>query len=126
MEKKVDLTRPDIDLLFRSLIQRPLLRTYGQSPAHAIPVIVIDTLDECGSNNIRDAQRKALLDTLVQWSRLPSSFKLLITGRDERVSEPFRAACERMVLSTGDEVSPKRRSPFRAEGMSYRGRSGQC
>jgi hypothetical protein len=104
-EKKIDLTRPDIDLHFKALIHDTLLNCYDHSSPHTIPVILIDALDECGCDHFRDAQRKAFIDTLVQWSHLPWYFKLIITSRNERIPESFRAACENIVLPTGDEVS---------------------
>jgi hypothetical protein len=51
-------------------------------------------LDECGADPAQAGQRKALLDTFVQWSHLPKIFKLMFTGRDDRVPDLFRTACK--------------------------------
>jgi hypothetical protein len=101
-DNRVDLKRPDIDLHFKHLIEEPLMKTYKHSTP---PVIVIDALDECDADNSQAVQRKALLKTFVLWSYLPNSFKLIVTSRDDRVPEFFRAVCKRMVLPTGDDVS---------------------
>jgi NACHT domain len=101
-EGRVDPKWPDIDLHFKFLIEEPMMKNYRYSIP---PVIVIDALDECDSERSQAAQRKALLKSLVQWSFLPKTFKLVITGRDDRVPESFRTACKRMVLPTGGNVS---------------------
>lgn len=88
-ERKIDPGWPDIALHFKIMIQELLMKTYDHTPAHTIPVILIDVFDECDSDHF-PAQRKALLDTLTQWSHLPKKFKLIVTGRDDRVPQPFR------------------------------------
>jgi len=102
---KVDPGRPDIASHFESLIMDPLTKRHKHSLPHDIPVVVIDALDECGSDPSQAGQRKALLDTIVHWSRLPGTFKLIVAGRDERVSISFRSSCKQMELLTGAEVS---------------------
>jgi NACHT domain len=101
-EGKVDLQWPDIDLHFKFLIGEPLAKLHERSIP---PVIVIDALDECGSDPSQSAQRKAFLDTLIQWSDLPKTFKLIVTGRDDRVLDSLRASCKHIVLLTGVNVS---------------------
>jgi NACHT domain len=102
---KVDPGRPDITSHFESLIMEPMTKRHKHSLPHDIPIIVIDALDECGSNPSQAGQRKALLDTIVHWSRLPGTFKLIVTGRDERVPISIRSSCKQIELSTGAEVS---------------------
>jgi hypothetical protein len=103
-EGRVELERPDIVLHFESLIFEPLKQWHKDSVLHRITVLVLDALDECGSDSSQEMQRKALLDTIVLWSRLPRTFKLIVTGRDERMPESFRHSCERIDLPTGTTV----------------------
>ena len=101
----VDPGRPDIASHFDSLIMEPLAKRHKDSPPHVIPVIVIDGLDECGSDPSQAGQRKVFLDTVSHWSRLPGTFKLIVTGRDERVPGSFRNSCKQIELPTGEEVT---------------------
>jgi hypothetical protein len=101
----VDPRRPDIASHFESLIVEPLMKRHEHSSPCDNRIIVIDALDECGSNHSQAAQRKALLDTISRWSHLPRSFKLIVTGRDERIPRAFRSSCKQIKLSTGAEVS---------------------
>ncbi|KIM73866.1 hypothetical protein PILCRDRAFT_801778 [Piloderma croceum F 1598] len=100
----VDPGRPDIASHFESLIMEPLTKRHNQSSPHDIPVIVLDGSDECGSDPSQTGQRNALLDTFVHWSHLPRKFKLIVTGRDERVHLSFRSCCKQIELPTGAEV----------------------
>jgi hypothetical protein len=84
------------------LIGELLTKSYSHS---ASPIIVIDALDECSSDSSHEAQRKAPFRTLIQWSHLPKSFKLIVTGCEDRVPNSFRAVCKHMVLPTGSDVS---------------------
>ena len=94
---------PDVALHFKVLIEEPFTKSYTDSTHHTVPVIIIDALDECDPHT---AQRKHLMDTLMQWSRLSKTFKLIVTSRDERfIPEQFRAVCKQMALPTGDGVS---------------------
>lgn len=98
--------RPDVALHFKFLIEIPLTKSYDKSSSRDVPVIVIDALDECNSEGPRGAQKRHFLHTLTQWSRLSHTFKLVITGRDERIiPESFRDICMQMALPTGDSVS---------------------
>jgi hypothetical protein len=109
-EGRVDLERSDIDLHFKILIMEPLTKTY----THSTPfVIVIDALDECDYDHSREAQRKALMDTFIQWSQLPKGFKLIITGRDDRVPRSFRTACKQIGLPAGSDVSAEANGDIR-------------
>ena len=99
----VDLEWPDIGLHFKFLVEEPLTKAYNNSSSRLIPVIIIDALDECDSDR-SPAHRKDLIDTLTRWSFLPKKFKLIITGRDERIPEGFRTVCEQITLPTGDSV----------------------
>ena len=102
---RVDAGRPDIASHFDSLIMEPLRKRHEHSPSHAVPIIVIDALDECGSDPSQTGQRKAFLDTVMHWSHLPETFKLIVTGRDERMPGSFRTSCKQIVLPTGQEVT---------------------
>ena len=55
------------------------------------PVVIIDALDECGIDG-QERQRNALIDTIIAWRELPSTLKLIVTGRDDRVSSRLRKA----------------------------------
>lgn len=109
----VDPGRPDIASHFRSLVGEPLTKRHRDSPSDTIPVIVIDALDECGSDPAQVEQRRALLNTFMHWSRLPRTFKLIITGRDDRVPEFLRTICKQIELPTGSEVSTDANSDVR-------------
>lgn len=99
----VDPGRPDIASHFESLIKMPLTKRHEHSPSSTI-VIVIDALDECGSDSSQEKQRRALLDTIAQWSLLPGTFKLIVTGRNDRLTGSFRNSCKLIELPTGAEV----------------------
>jgi hypothetical protein len=103
--QSVDPGRPDISLHFKFLIRAPLTESHDHFASHNIPVIVIDALDECDYDGSQTAQRKAFLDTLTNWSSLSKLFKLVITGRDERMSDNLRAICQRITLPTGEAVT---------------------
>jgi hypothetical protein len=105
MERKANPGIPDIALHFKYLIEEPLMNTYGPSSSRTVPVVIIDALDECGSEGSQTTQRKVFMDTLTEWSRLPKVFKLIITGRDDRIPQSFRVLCKQMTLPTGANVS---------------------
>jgi hypothetical protein len=71
------------------------------------PVILLDALDECGSGHHQSTQRRILLDSLTNWSRLPPEFKLIVTSRDDRTPSFFRDSnfCHHISLDTGDLVT---------------------
>jgi hypothetical protein len=104
----------DIHLHFKCLIEDVLTKCSGELCSHA-PVIVVDALDECGSDDSHSSQRQILLDTITSWTRLPRSFKLLITSRDDRVPISFQdpLLCHKITLETGDSVSSETQSDIR-------------
>lgn len=107
--RTVDPERTDIEAQFKHLIQEPLQRSQWQS-SNRHPVIVLDALDEC----LRGPHRKAFLKTLHSWSQLPSSLKLLVTGRDEvDIAATLRDICQSEVLHTGELVTPQTSSDIR-------------
>ena len=69
------------------------------------PVIVLDALDECGSDGSQSAQRRIFMDTLTKWSSLHPCFKLLVTSRDHGITPAFRTVCHHVALETGDLVT---------------------
>jgi hypothetical protein len=69
------------------------------------PVVLMDALDECGSDDSQSVQRHILLNTLTHWSHLHTSIKLVVTSRDERIPPSFSGVCDHIVLETGDLVS---------------------
>ena len=104
----------DIELHFECMIEEPLMMNHDKLAATP-PVIVLDALDQCGSDISQSAHRRILLDTLTHWSRLPPSFKLVVTSRDERVPRSFHdvSVCRRIILETGDSVSPETTNDIR-------------
>ena len=96
--RSVDPGRPDITLHFRHLVKEPLIRSSPRLPL----IIIIDALDECGSDISQIEQRRIFIDTITQWSSLPGRYKLIVTGRDQRMPDTFRAVCKCVTLSIGD------------------------
>jgi hypothetical protein len=78
----------DIMLHFECMIKKLLVKNESQLSS-APPVIVIDALDECGPDDSPSSHRLILLDTFIRWSRLPLSFKLIITSREHHLSRSF-------------------------------------
>lgn len=132
--RKVDPGRADIGAHFKYLVEDPLMeyqKRYTEAlnardndmgigdemqEEHEVPkqrhdmrcpVVVLDALDECGSDISQSDQRRIFLNTIMKWSQLHPSFKLLITSRDERIPAPLRNVCHNIVLETGDLVSPE-------------------
>jgi Cdc6-like AAA superfamily ATPase len=101
---RVEPGRADIDLQFQRLIEEPLTRNV-EGLSHNPPVVVLDALDECGSDRSLSGQRRQLLDTLRKWGNLPCAFKLIVTSRDERLPSSFRDVCRHVVLETGSRVT---------------------
>lgn len=110
-EKRVDPGRPDIALHFQFLLREPLIKVYNSFPV--VPVIIIDALDECDPDRSQAAQRTALLHTIMQWSSLPGVFKLIVTGRDERIPERFRTISKTMTLPTGESANDEANKDIR-------------
>jgi hypothetical protein len=106
-EAKVDPARPDVQSHFRYLIQKPLQENPEELTVRC-PVVIIEALDECSSHGLMLAQRKALLNTVRNWSQLPHNFKLMITSRDELdIAMTLRGISEDHQLHTGELVSPQ-------------------
>ncbi|PVF91464.1 hypothetical protein CPB86DRAFT_850075 [Serendipita vermifera] len=79
----INFTTQSIEDVFCMLIQEPL-RGNGKHQTKAPPVIVIDALDECGGlDGMNSEHREKLMQTLKLWSRMPKSFKLIVTSRSE-------------------------------------------
>lgn len=127
---KVDTSRADIELHFKYLIEDPLMESwkgYGRVPSNdgetdaqhdddgrlgqnkpiMYPVVILDALDECGSDSSQSTQRRTFMDTVMKWSRLRPVFKLLITSRDQGIPLAFRNLCYHIPLETGSFVSPE-------------------
>jgi hypothetical protein len=104
----------DIVLHFKCLIN-DVLKKNREELYSCPPVIILDGLDECGSDDSQSAQRQILLNTLSSWTRLPSSFKLLVTSRDERVPDTFHEQrfCRKIMLETGDSVGVETHNDIR-------------
>jgi hypothetical protein len=102
---RVEPGRADIDLQFQRLIEESLMQNVKKL-SHNPPVVVLDALDECGSDRSLFGQRRQLFDTLRKWSNLPRAFKLIVTTRDERLPSSFRDVCRHVVLETGGRVTP--------------------
>jgi hypothetical protein len=130
--RKVDPERADIELHFTHLIEDPLraawesrvetltgLHTdmvdderfkardrqaddYDRRLITVLPVVVLDALDECGSDITQYAQRHTFINTIIAWSRLPRSFKLVVASRDDRIPPSFFEVCHSIVLDAGD------------------------
>lgn len=73
-------------------------------------VVVLDALDECGWESSQSDQRKTFLDSLTNWTCLPPRFKLVVTGRDERVPRSFRDVCQLIELPTGNLATSEEES----------------
>jgi len=87
--------------------KEPLLETYGDHLApETVLVVIIDTIDECDSDDDKPQEdRRAFLITLIQLFCLPKKFKIVVTGRDDRITESFRTKTRQVVLPTGSEVT---------------------
>src|SRR3984957_8936451 len=111
-EGRVDPTRADIAMHFKHLIKDPLavsLEKRQATGAIRSPVVVLDALDECGSDPSQSKHRQIFMDTLVEWSRLHPSFKLVITSRDQNITPSFREVCHHIPIATGNLVSDQTR-----------------
>jgi NACHT domain len=106
--KKANFMNTDILLHFRCLIVEPLLKNPDHSSAPS-PVIVLNALDECGSDESQSPQRCILLKTIALWSsRLPLTCKLIVTSRDEPIQAPIHddpLYHHHIILETGDSIS---------------------
>jgi hypothetical protein len=111
---KSNIREGDIKLHFECLIREPLVNNCESFLLQ--PVVVLDALDECGINDSQSTMRNMLLKTLISWSRqVPSSFKLVVTSREERLPSLFYdgSVCNRIVLETGESVGEQINSDLR-------------
>jgi len=107
-EGRVDPTRADIATHFKYLIEDPFTVSLEKRQATDTirsPVVVLDALDECGSDPSQSKQRHIFMDTLIKWSRLHPSFKLVITSRDQNITSSFREVCHHIPIATGNLIS---------------------
>jgi hypothetical protein len=109
--KGVDPGR-DLALQFQQLIAGPLMQNRNELLSNP-PVIVLDALDECGSDRSQSDDRRRLLETLTQWSSLPCTFKLIVTSQDEWLPNSFRQSCKTITLHTGDRVASETTNDIR-------------
>ena len=95
--QKANIRGLDISMQFEHLISKPLQQVFGTSGKTCL--VVVDALDECNSY-------ETLLPSLVSWSHLPKSFKLLITSRQYHIIQNrLKSACVHHNLNTGDGIS---------------------
>ncbi|CAG7853486.1 SubName: Full=Uncharacterized protein {ECO:0000313/EMBL:CCA77067.1}; Flags: Fragment [Serendipita indica DSM 11827] len=81
--EEIDLTTPNIEILFQQLIEMPL-STISNLSQEQSPLIIIDALDEYGGLlGARSTEFRQLLQTFATWSRLPTNCKLIVTSREE-------------------------------------------
>jgi len=104
---------PDIDRLFKSLVEVPLSMLGDTVPHKELPVIVIDALDECGGQGHDSSGKddhKGLLHTLKHWAQVDhlKKFKLVITSRPEdHVSRIFPESISIHInIPSGNNVKP--------------------
>jgi hypothetical protein len=108
-EDEIRPTTGNIEKLFQHYVYEPLVAS-GDIPVGRLPVIVVDALDECGGNDgPLSAKRKDLMNTLEDWSKLPSKFKLVVTSRGEiDIEQTFRTISHvSIVIGTGKDVDPQ-------------------
>ena len=95
--QKANIRGLDISMQFEHLIAKPLQQAFGTSIEPLL--IVVDALDECDSY-------EKLLPSLVCWSHLSKSLKLLITSRHyHKIQSRLRSVSVYHNLNTGHEVS---------------------
>ena len=95
--QKANIRGLDISMQFKHLIAKPLQEVFGTCVKPL--VVVVDALDECDSYD-------KLLTSLVAWSQLSKSLKLLITSRQHhKIQSRLRSVCVHHNLSTGHAVS---------------------
>ena len=95
--QKANIRGLDISMQFKHLIAQPLQQVFGTSVEPLL--IIVDALDEC------DTYEK-LLPSLVSWSHLPKSLKLLITScHYHKIWIRLRSVSVYHNLNTGHGVS---------------------
>jgi hypothetical protein len=102
--------------LFRHCIFDSLVAS-GDIPPGRLPVIVVDALDECGGlEGLALAQREALMQSVYDWSQLPSNCKLIVTSRSEMdIEQAFHTISHSSIsISTGEDVDKYSANDIRA------------
>ena len=95
--QKANIRGLDISMQFEHLIAKPLQQAFGTSVKPLL--IVVDALDECDSY-------EKLLPSLVLWSHLSKSLKLLITSRHyPKIQSRLRSVSVHHNLNTGYGIS---------------------
>ena len=95
--QKANIRGLDTSMQFEHLIAKPLQQVFGTSVKPLL--IVVDALDECDSY-------EKLLPSLVSWSHLSKSLKLLITSRHyHKIQSKLGSVSVHHNLNTGHEVS---------------------
>ena len=95
--QKANIRGLDISMQFEHLIAKPLQQVFRTSVKPLL--IVVDALDECDSY-------EKLLPSLVSWSHLSKSLKLLITSRHYlKIQNRLRSVSVHHNLTTGHGVS---------------------
>ena len=95
--QKANIRGLDISMQFEHLIAKPLQQVFRTSVKPLL--IVVDALDECDSY-------EKLLSSLVSWSHLSKSLKLLITSRHYlKIKNRLRSVSVHHNLTTGHGVS---------------------
>ena len=95
--QKAEIRGLDISMQFEHLIAKPLQQVSGTCVKPLL--VVVDALDECDSY-------EKLLPSLVSWSQLSKSLKLLITSRHyHKIQSRLRSVSVHYTLNTGHGVS---------------------
>jgi len=95
--QKANIRGFDISMQFEHFIAKPLQQIFGTSVKPLL--IVVDALDECDSY-------EKLLPSLVSWSHLPKSLKLLITSRHyQDIQNSLGSVSVYHKLNTGHGIS---------------------
>ena len=95
--QKADIRGLDISMQFEHLIAKPLQQVFEASVKPLL--VVVDALDECDSY-------EKLLPSLVSWSQLSKSLKLLITScHYHKIQSRLRSVSVHYTLNTGHGVS---------------------
>jgi len=102
----VDVMASSIDWQFNHLLRKPSKVHPSRESSTARVVVVLDALDECGSEIGMSQERRVLLECLQQWSSLPPSWKLLVTSRSESdIERSLLGVSKKIELHTGDLVT---------------------
>ena len=96
----------DVQITFSKLVYGPLEKTKTSISSRRDPVILIDAFDQCRQAQDNSRDRETLLNTLLQWSSLPSHCKLIITSRPQSdIAKTFEEReIKRVELRVGDNL----------------------